>query len=226
MLAGGDYYDMFRASDTSLVALVGDASGHGLKACMSIMTMHTLVRMSGTTGFANTAGFVSYINSQLCGNSIVQSGGGFITLLYVVVDTATHQVTWTSAGHPNALLHRLDNNEVTQVGSNSDGGLPLGIADGMSYDAFQFQMPPRSRLLLYSDGITEARNADGEFFGEDRLVDFTQRAELARLPAPETLRRLTAAVLAHQAGRLQDDATLVLVDWAPDAGKNLFPTLG
>jgi hypothetical protein len=79
------------------------------------------------------------------------------------------------------------------------------------------QLELGDRLLLYSDGIVEARNADGEFFGEHRLVDFTQRAELAGLPAPETLRRLTAAVLAHQSGRLQDDATLVLVDWSADA---------
>jgi serine phosphatase RsbU (regulator of sigma subunit) len=87
------------------------------------------------------------------------------------------------------------------------------------------QLEPGDRLLMYSDGITEARNAHGEFFGEQRLVDFTGRAELAALPAPETLRRLTAAVLAHQGGRLQDDATLVLVDWSSDASRNLFPTL-
>jgi serine phosphatase RsbU (regulator of sigma subunit) len=87
------------------------------------------------------------------------------------------------------------------------------------------QLEPGDRLLLYSDGIVEARDALGEFFGEHRLVDFTQRAELAGLPAPETLRRLTAAVLAHQAGHLQDDATLVLIDWSADARGRLFPSL-
>lgn len=155
-MAGGDYYDMFTANDDMLIALVGDASGHGLKACMSIMTMHTLVRMLGTTRFNDTAKFVGEINSLLCTNSIVQSGGGFITLLYVAVDTKTHKVSWTSAGHPPALLHRLDTNEVEQIGANSDGGLPLGIADGMPYDAMEFTMPPHSRLLLYSDGLTDA----------------------------------------------------------------------
>ena len=87
------------------------------------------------------------------------------------------------------------------------------------------QLEPGDRLLLYSDGILEARNAHGEFFGEHRLADFTRRAELAGLPAPETLRRLTAAVLAHQGGQLQDDATLVLVDWSADARRRLFPHL-
>jgi hypothetical protein len=88
------------------------------------------------------------------------------------------------------------------------------------------QLEPGDRLLLHSDGLasSRARTAHGEFFGEDRLVDFT-RAELAGLPAPETLRRLTAAALAHQHGQLQDDATLVLLDWSAHARRRLFPTL-
>jgi hypothetical protein len=83
----------------------------------------------------------------------------------------------------------------------------------------------RARRPLYSDGVVDAPNADGEFFGDERLVDFTLRAELAVLPAPETLRRLAAAVLAHQGGQLQDDATLVLVDWSADTHRRLFPHL-
>ncbi len=156
IMAGGDYYDLFCPGENTLVALVGDASGHGLKACMSIMAMHTLVRMLGSHRFRDTAAFVGEINSLLCSNSIVQSGGGFITLLYVVVDTQAHTVSWTSAGHPPALLHRLDTNEVAPVGTNADGGLPLGITDGMDYTALNFALPPHSRLLLYSDGLTDA----------------------------------------------------------------------
>lgn len=156
ILAGGDYYDLFCPDGRTLTALIGDASGHGLKACMAIMTMHTLVRMLAGDRFLDTAGFVSEINERLCENSIVQSGGGFITLLYASVDTSTHQVSWTSAGHPLPLLHSLETNEVTQVGNNTDGGPPLGIAPGMPYDAYVFTIPPRSRLLLYTDGLTDA----------------------------------------------------------------------
>ncbi len=156
VLAGGDYYDLFCPDGHTLTALIGDASGHGLKACMSIMTMHTLVRMLAGERFRDTAGFVGEINQQLCSNSIVQSGGGFITLLYASVDTNTHRVSWTSAGHPLPLLHNLKSNEVTQVGDNSDGGPPLGISPDLPYDAFTFMMPPHSRLLLYTDGLTDA----------------------------------------------------------------------
>jgi serine phosphatase RsbU (regulator of sigma subunit) len=75
------------------------------------------------------------------------------------------------------------------------------------------QLEPGDRLLLFSDGVVEARDEQGRFFGENRLVDLTERTEQSRVSAPETLRRLTASVLAHQAGWLQDDATLLMLDW-------------
>src|SRR5262249_9523264 len=107
VLAGGDYYDLFCPDERTLVVLVGDASGHGLKACMSIMAMHTLIRMLAGERYRDTGAFVTEVNRRLCENSIVQGGGGFITLLYAAIDTAGHTMTWTSAGHPLALMHRL-----------------------------------------------------------------------------------------------------------------------
>ncbi|MGL4551705.1 MAG: SpoIIE family protein phosphatase [Gemmataceae bacterium] len=213
VMAGGDYYDLFCANETTLVALVGDASGHGLKACMSIMTMHTLVRMSGSTRFGDTAGFVTNINNLLCANSIVQSGGGFITLLYVVVDTLTNKVTWTSAGHPNALLQLLETNEVTQVGLNSDGGLPLGIADGMAYDSFTFEMPPKSRLLMYSDGLTDAlapgEGEGGKMWGLDGIKNGLMHTRSGTLE--DVLEHLFGASQAFTGGVGRHDDTSVLL---------------
>jgi serine phosphatase RsbU (regulator of sigma subunit) len=214
IMAGGDYYDLFCPTDHTLVALVGDASGHGLKACMSIMTMHTLVRMLGTRRFDDTAGFITEINTKLCANSIVQSGGGFITLLYAAVDTLSHTVSWTSAGHPPALLHRLDSNEVTQVGNKDDGGLPLGIAEGVDYPALSFEMPPHSRLLLYSDGLTDAQAPGGSpgdnAFGVKGIIE-ALRACRDR-PIEEALNHLFEA--SHEftggAGRHDDTSVLLL----------------
>lgn len=70
-------------------------------------------------------------------------------------------------------------------------------------------------LVLHTDGITEARDAAGEFFGEERLVEFLEREAAADAPPPETVRRLVRAVLRHQDGVLQDDATVVLARWSP-----------
>jgi serine phosphatase RsbU (regulator of sigma subunit) len=213
IMAGGDYYDMFRANDHTLVGLVGDASGHGLKACMSIMTMHTLVRMLGSSRFVDTAGFVTEINSLLCANSIVQSGGGFITLLYLAVDTLTHKVSWTSAGHPPALLHHLDTNEVVQVGTNADGGLPLGITDGVPYEALHFEMPAHSRLLLYSDGLTDAlasgESVGGSAFGVRGITEALQSCRDVSLP--EALDHLFESSHRYTGGQGRHDDTSVLL---------------
>jgi serine phosphatase RsbU (regulator of sigma subunit) len=68
-------------------------------------------------------------------------------------------------------------------------------------------------LVLYTDGVTEARDVDGQMFGLDRLVDIVQRGAADRQIAAETLRRIVRAVLDHQRGVLQDDATVVVVQW-------------
>jgi serine phosphatase RsbU (regulator of sigma subunit) len=118
--------------------------------------MHTLVRMIHGDLYRNTASFVTEINRRLCENSIVQSDGGFITLFYAAVDTVTHTMTWTSAGHPLAQLQDLRTNEIAQVGSDADGGLPLAVAPGVEYESCTVQLPPSCRVLLYSDGLTDA----------------------------------------------------------------------
>ena len=214
IMAGGDYYDMFCPDGKTLTALVGDASGHGLKACMSIMTMHTLVRMVANERFRDTAAFVAEINEKLCENSIVQSGGGFITLLYASVNTETHEVSWTSAGHPAPLLHNLETNEVTQVGSNSDGGPPLGITTALPFDAFSFTMPPRSRLLLYSDGLTDAIAENAQHhtaFGVSGIADALKECRGRGLQ--EALDHLFEVSHAFTDGKgRHDDTSVVLLE--------------
>jgi sigma-B regulation protein RsbU (phosphoserine phosphatase) len=173
IMAGGDYYEVFPSDDRTLVALVGDASGHGLKACMSIITMHTLIRMISGERYTDTGAFVTDINKRLCESTIVQSGGGFITLFYGAIDTNRHQMHWTSAGHPPALLHDRRTNTVTPVGGNNDGGLPLGITTDMGYDVMTYDIPPGGRVLIFSDGLTDAlapSGRDPSMFGVDGII--------------------------------------------------------
>ncbi len=85
------------------------------------------------------------------------------------------------------------------------------------------QLQPGDRLLLFSDGVVEARSADGVFFGLDRLLDLLTREESLGQPPPETLRRLIRDVLEHQQGSLQDDATVLLLEWAGDVAAALVP---
>lgn len=156
IMAGGDYYDLFCPDAHTLIIILGDAAGHGLKACMSIMTMHTLIRMFSNDQFRDTSKLVHEVNERLCENSIVQSGGGFITLFYAAIDTDKHTMTWSSAGHPLAILQNLDDGATAAIGSDDDVGLPLGISPGMDYASNTVALPPSSRILLYTDGLTDA----------------------------------------------------------------------
>ena len=103
-------------------------------------------------------------------------------------------------------------------GARRGGGRAPGprAAAGTSVEVGYERLEPRDRLLLYTDGVVEARDAGGEFFGTDRLAELVTRQDAARRPAAETLRRLNHAILAHQEGELQDDATTVLVEWLTD----------
>jgi serine phosphatase RsbU (regulator of sigma subunit) len=84
------------------------------------------------------------------------------------------------------------------------------------------QLEPGDRLLLYTDGIVEARDNHGSQFGLRRFADFVIRREADGCPAPETLRRLMRTVLDHQNGRLQDDASVLLVEWQHHREKSLL----
>ena len=155
-MAGGDYYDVFTLGDNHIVLLVGDASGHGMKAAMSIMVMHTLVRMIRTQRYKNTAEFVQEINNQLCQHSVVNEEGGFITLCYGLLQLDTNELQWTSAGHPIPLVQNMVTNEIQAVEVDTAAGLPLAIYPDIEYDTFTYKLPEKYRLLFYTDGLQEA----------------------------------------------------------------------
>lgn len=103
--------------------------------------------------------------------------------------------------------------------------LPLGLGD-RAVETAEEHLQPGDRLLLYTDGVVEARDEHGEFFGVERLVDLLVRESASGHPVPEILRRLSRALLAHQHGRLQDDATTLLVEWrVPDPAGGAEPVV-
>jgi len=124
--------------------------------------------------------------------------------------------SFRSAGHPGELLLR-DGKLVKALSAPT--AMPLGLGNlgdpipGVEEESLQ----PGDQILLYTDGVTEARTDTGEFFGRDRLVEFVTRTLADQVSAPETLRRLVHAILAHQHENLQDDATAVLLEWRPAA---------
>jgi sigma-B regulation protein RsbU (phosphoserine phosphatase) len=143
----------------------------------------------------------------------------FVTAVLAELDMETGLLRYINAGHPAPMLIRRG-----RVVKTLDGGrrMPLGLDDS-AIDVGQEVLEPGDRLLIHTDGVTEAHNRDGERFGVRRLADLTERCMADRLPAPETLRRLAHTVLAHQGGRPSDDATLLLLEWSPEAAERTRP---
>jgi serine phosphatase RsbU (regulator of sigma subunit) len=94
--------------------------------------------------------------------------------------------------------------------------LPFGLGRGAPALSAA-DLEPDDAVLLYTDGVTEARTADGELFGLDRLIDLLEREAASEQPPEEILRRLVRAVLDYEPGGLRDDATLLLAQWTADA---------
>lgn len=213
-LAGGDYYDVFMLDDDNLVLLVGDASGHGMKACMSIMTMHTLVGMIRSNKYLDTAAFVADVNNRLSDQAIVNDDGGFITLLYGILNAKTNEFQWTSAGAPIPIVHELETDKIYELGTNDDGGLPLGIVPGAEYDIHTSVIPANSRLLIFTDGLAEAFPGEKETFGEFGISGIMQSLQASRSDslkvALENLFRDSNA-FTDGSGR-HDDTSVVLLD--------------
>jgi serine phosphatase RsbU (regulator of sigma subunit) len=179
---------------------------------MSIIAMHTLIRMLPDDLYRDTARFVAEINQRLCENSIVQNGEGFITLFYAALDTVDHTMTWTSAGHPPALVHRRDINKVMPIGLDSDGGVPLGIAPGMDYPSKTYSIPPGSRLLIYSDGLADAFPVERDgcpIFGVRGITQTLQACRSHNLE--HTLDQLFQASHGCTGGQGRHDGTSVLL---------------
>ncbi|MCA9057209.1 MAG: SpoIIE family protein phosphatase [Planctomycetaceae bacterium] len=214
VMAGGDYYESFTLANNQIVALIGDASGHGIKACMSILTMHTLIRMIQIHDYLDGAKLVHHINNQLCRHSILSNDGGFITLLYGVLTPETREFRWASAGHNMPLVHNLDTDEIYEVASAEDAsGLPLGIFEDTDYVTQSTIIPPHCRLMLYTDGLIEAfpANREGahEEFGMDGVYR-TLRACRAK-SLDECLESLFQASYEFTEGAGRHDDTSVLL---------------
>lgn len=214
----GDAYDY--AVDDGVVHLgVFDGVGHDLEAGFTTALAVSVIRNARRRGENDLSTLADEADRHIAARGGTRR---FVTAVLARLDTATGVLDYLVAGHPAPLLLR-DGHMVRPL--QAPPLLPLGVSTTPSRTraTAREQLEPGDRLLFYSDGIVEARDAEGTYFGERRLVDLTERNEQAGLTAPETLRRLAAAVLDHQAGKLQDDATLLMLDWSSEGHRTLLP---
>jgi Stage II sporulation protein E (SpoIIE) len=216
----GDAYDYSVTGDRVDIA-VFDGVGHDMTACLATTLALTAVRNARRSGERDLCRLAAAADRLLADQPARLR---FVTAVLARLDGETGLLEYLVAGHPPPLLIR-GGRAIRELASCPRP--PLGVVErGTVLPVVgREQLEPGDRVVFYSDGVSEARNVRGEFFGEQRLIDFAERAELDQLSAPETLRRLAAAVLRYQGGRLQDDATLLIVDWASGRQQRLFPTL-
>jgi sigma-B regulation protein RsbU (phosphoserine phosphatase) len=165
---GGDYYDAFRrATDGPLLIAVGDVCGKGVPAAMLMATFQASLRaLAGASGSLYELG--GGLNRQVCATS---QNGRFTTAFIAELDPSTGDLHYLCAGHNPPLLKREDG---TFERLESDN-IPLGIELKEDYKIRATRLELGNLLVIYTDGVTEARNEEGEEFGEARLVSLLQR---------------------------------------------------
>jgi hypothetical protein len=201
---GGDSFD-YAINGTAVDLLVIDSVGHGLPAAVLATVAISAYRHARRNGL-DLPDIAVEVNAAIAG----QFGASqFATAVLAHLDIATGRLRWINAGHPEPLILRGPS---LVRPPRCPPSRPLGLQESKAV-CCEIRLEPGDRLVLYTDGITEARSPDGEFFGERRLADFISAAAAAGDPAPETVRRLMRHVLTHQADQLQDDASIVVLEW-------------
>jgi serine phosphatase RsbU (regulator of sigma subunit) len=197
---GGDIYDFLTLDDGRLAVVLGDVTGHGIGAAAD-MAMAKFVFRSLAREHSEPGDFLAAANEVVCDEI---GPGKFITMLFLTVDGATGEVACASAGHPRPRLVLPDGS----VRGLDVGGIALGVDPGQTYEEAREQLPVGAALIVYTDGVTEARH-DGELYGTDRLdLVVSERRESS---AKEIALGVLADCRAHSRGELVDDVALVVI---------------
>ena len=161
---GGDFYDLLQLDDGRIGLAVADVSDKGVPAALFMMSTRTLLK-GAAIGHEGPGDVLREVNDLL--NESNESAM-FVTVLYGVYDPATREFTYANGGHNTPLVVHAD-------GSSTElpltGGVALGVMPELPYDQGTVTLAHDDTVVLYTDGVTEAMNADGEEFGVDRLRD-------------------------------------------------------
>jgi serine phosphatase RsbU (regulator of sigma subunit) len=212
---GGDAVD-YATDDRVLHVGIFDAMGHGLAA-------------AGVAAFAVAA----YRHSRRAGRDLMETHASmhdavgrqfpeerFVTAIIARLELDSGRLTWINAGHPPPLILRGGRHPRLL---ESPATTPLGVALGGVATVTTAALEPGDLVLLYTDGLTDARDRDGELFRIDRLARFIEHEAAAGYPAPETLRRLRAGIVGRRRAELRDDASAVLFEWRRGTERQLLP---
>jgi phosphoserine phosphatase RsbU/P len=200
-LVGGDYFDILPLDEKMLGICIADVAGKGMPAALLMSNLQAAVRGLSSLSLAPNL-LCSRLNSIVYRNT---DSDRFITFFYAQLEGPMRRLTYVNAGHNAPFVVRSD-------GSHErlrEGGPVLGVFASRNYEMGSAQLSPGDRVILFTDGITEACGVEGEEFGEARLLRLLQDHRM--LPADELQAKILAVVAEYSGGRWQDDATLVVL---------------
>ena len=196
---GGDYYDYLRRADGRPGFVIADVSGKGVPAALLMASLQASVRSLFPTA-ADPGQLHERLNDALCGSS---STARYATAFLADFDPDARRLTYSNAGHLPALVIRGERTLRCR-----DGGIPIGLFEGVTYDTGVLALEPGDLLALFTDGVTEAPAPGGEEFGEERLAALLRTCRGGPLDA--ALQAVLDALLDWSGPAAHDDVTLVL----------------
>lgn len=195
---GGDFYDFFFTDNNHFAVVIADVSGKGIPASLTMMKTQTLIR-SIAKNESSVAKVFYIVNNELC------KGGAdmFVTAFMAVLDLSTGELNYVNAGHNPPFLRTLDGYNRMKINRN----IVLGGFPNMQFKDESLKMNVGDRLFLYTDGVNEAQNSSGEFYGDDRLKTVLNQ----ELQSPEdALNRIKSDVAKFTQGAEQSDDMTML----------------
>ena len=174
---GGDFWEVIPLSDSKLAVYICDFSGHGVSAALNTFRLHALITQMDNINIEIPASAMTIMNTQLL---TLLPRGQFATFFLAVIDLAKDRMVYSAAGVPKPFL--ICNNKMQLI--NADG-MPLGISKQAQYHNYQLDFPKGSKLMLYSDALTESPNKDGERLGEEGFSKLAEGALLQENKVPQ-----------------------------------------
>jgi len=197
---GGDFYDIFEIEHGKVGIIIGDVSGKGIEAAALTSIVKNAIKAH--TYENETPAIVMAKTNELAIKT--SPANTFVTLFFGILDVATGSLVYCSAGHPPAMIKR-GSGSVDLLAEHSP---VIGAFKGISYENGETKLKVGDTLMLYTDGVIEARSGGG-FFGEARLVDYVQKLEVS-LPT-QIPQRIFDEVMRYSDGKLSDDVALLVV---------------
>jgi sigma-B regulation protein RsbU (phosphoserine phosphatase) len=200
-LVGGDYFDILPLDERTLGLCIADVAGKGMPAALLMSNLQAAVRGLSSLSVAPNL-LCNRLNSIVYRNT---ESDRFITFFYAQLDAPARRLTYVNAGHNAPFVVRSD-------GSHErlrEGGTVLGVFDSRNFEMGSVQLSEGDRVILFTDGVTEACGLEGEEFGEARLLRFLK--DHLKLSAADLQARILKEVATFSGGRWQDDATLLVL---------------